>query len=297
MAVLSVPPVLQFFDDSGNPLAGGKIFTYAAGTTTPLATYTDASGSTPATNPIILDAGGYPPASNGNSIWISGSYKFVVQSADGSFTKTTDNVTSFAGITSSIQAAAFIPTGSSIPADGLYKPSPTTIGFSVTNFPVASLDNNGVLSVSGGITTGFGIKPGNNAVADVNTLDWYQEGNFTPVLVGGTVPGTGTYSLQFGKYTRIGNMVSITVEMIWSAHTGTGSASIQGLPFVANTDSTLSVYNNGYATTGTSILSCQVLGGQSNIYLFQTVASTGVTTAAAIDTSVNVICLSGIYFA
>ena len=52
-ANLSAVPKLQFFDNNGNPLVGGKLYTYAAGTTTPLATYTDASSGTPNTNPII----------------------------------------------------------------------------------------------------------------------------------------------------------------------------------------------------------------------------------------------------
>jgi hypothetical protein len=46
---LSSVPKLQFFDANGNPLVGGKLFTYAAGTTTPLATYTDSTGLTPNT--------------------------------------------------------------------------------------------------------------------------------------------------------------------------------------------------------------------------------------------------------
>ena len=67
----------QFFDDNGAPLAGGLIYTYAAGTTTPLATYTSANGLTANTNPIILDAAGRPP----NEIWLTGgfSYKFVLK--------------------------------------------------------------------------------------------------------------------------------------------------------------------------------------------------------------------------
>jgi hypothetical protein len=45
----------QFFNNNGVPLAGGKIYTYAAGTTTPQATYTTNSGVTPHSNPIILN--------------------------------------------------------------------------------------------------------------------------------------------------------------------------------------------------------------------------------------------------
>jgi hypothetical protein len=66
----------QFFDSSGRPLSFGKICTFAGGTNTPLATYTDASGLFQATNPIILDAGGFA------SIWISANtYKFMVRTA------------------------------------------------------------------------------------------------------------------------------------------------------------------------------------------------------------------------
>lgn len=48
----------QFFDNNGDPLTGGKLYTYAAGTTSPQATYTSAAGVSAHSNPIILDAGG-----------------------------------------------------------------------------------------------------------------------------------------------------------------------------------------------------------------------------------------------
>ena len=51
-------PVFHADDGNGNPLSGGKLFTYAAGTTTKIATYTDSTGSTPNTNPIILNSRG-----------------------------------------------------------------------------------------------------------------------------------------------------------------------------------------------------------------------------------------------
>lgn len=54
---LSPGPGFQFFDDSGNPLSGGKVTTYLAGTST-LATVYQTSSGTAHANPIILDAGG-----------------------------------------------------------------------------------------------------------------------------------------------------------------------------------------------------------------------------------------------
>lgn len=53
--VLSPGPKFQAFDNNGRPLVGGKLFTYAAGTNTKLATHTDSSGLADNTNPVILD--------------------------------------------------------------------------------------------------------------------------------------------------------------------------------------------------------------------------------------------------
>lgn len=81
----------QFFDNSGNVLTGGKIFTYAAGTSTPLASYTSSSGATPHANPIILDAAGRVP---GGEIWVTNgvAYKFVLQDANNVLLGTYDNI-------------------------------------------------------------------------------------------------------------------------------------------------------------------------------------------------------------
>lgn len=73
---ISPVPKLQFFDASGNPLAGGKLYTYASGTTTPLTTYTDYTGNSANTNPIILDSRGEA------SVWLGTSlYTMVLRSA------------------------------------------------------------------------------------------------------------------------------------------------------------------------------------------------------------------------
>ena len=82
----------QFFDNNGVILSGGKIFTYAAGTTTPQATYTSASGATPHSNPIILDSAGRVP---GGEIWLTDGlvYKFVIETATGILIGTYDNIT------------------------------------------------------------------------------------------------------------------------------------------------------------------------------------------------------------
>ena len=72
-----------------------------------------------------------------------------------------------------------------------------------------------------------------NASADANTLDDYEEGTFTATVVGGTTAGTGTYSRQVGVYTKIGNLVTCNVWIQWSAHTGTGDLYFGGFPFTS----------------------------------------------------------------
>ena len=80
----------QFFDDNGVPLAGGLIYTYQAGSSTPLVTYTDNSGNIANANPIILDASGRTP----QQIWLltGYSYKFVLQNSDAVLIQTLDNI-------------------------------------------------------------------------------------------------------------------------------------------------------------------------------------------------------------
>jgi hypothetical protein len=78
MASLSPSPKLQFFGTDGLPLVGGKLYTYAAGTTTPIATYTDNTQASLNTNPVILDSAGQA------NVWLADSitYKYVLKTAE-----------------------------------------------------------------------------------------------------------------------------------------------------------------------------------------------------------------------
>ena len=80
----------QFFTNSGVILSGGKLYTYAAGTTTPKTSYTSSSGGTAHTNPIILDSAGRVP---GGEIWIIATpYKFILKDSNDVLIATYDNV-------------------------------------------------------------------------------------------------------------------------------------------------------------------------------------------------------------
>ena len=81
----------QFFTNTGAVLTGGKLYTYAAGTTTPQVSYTTSAGNVARTNPIILDAAGR--VAEGGEIWItSAAYKFVLKDSTDVLIATYDNI-------------------------------------------------------------------------------------------------------------------------------------------------------------------------------------------------------------
>lgn len=82
-----LPPVVRFSDSNGSPLAFGMLYTYQAGTTTPLATYSDSTSSTLNPNPVVLDSTGSASVFLGPSV-----YKFALQNAAGVVQWTADNI-------------------------------------------------------------------------------------------------------------------------------------------------------------------------------------------------------------
>ena len=80
-----------------------------------------------------------------------------------------------------------------------------------------------------------------NPSSDVNTLDDYVEGTWTPSVAGTTTAGSHTYAIRVGNYTKIGNRVFFTAIMILSAKDAAmaGSVSISGLPFTASSTANL----------------------------------------------------------
>ena len=74
----------------GLPLNAGLLYTYQAGSSTPLATYSDSAGTIANTNPITLGTDGRPPS----EIWLLSTYnyKFVLTDSLGSVIGTYDNV-------------------------------------------------------------------------------------------------------------------------------------------------------------------------------------------------------------
>jgi hypothetical protein len=131
----------QFFDDNGIPLAGGLIYSYQAGTSTPQTTYTRAAGDIAHTNPIVLDAAGRVPT---GEIWLTNgvSYKFVLKTADDVLIATYDNIDGINNAPFS-QIATFYPNGS---VTTFYLPLGTSVSTNLTNIFINGVYQNKVAS-------------------------------------------------------------------------------------------------------------------------------------------------------
>ena len=151
-----------------------------------------------------------------------------------------------------------------------------------------SLTGNVVIATSGkGID--FSVTASGTGTMTSELLDDYEEGTFTPTIVGATVAGTGTYSEQNGFYTKVGNRVMVNLALTWSAHTGTGNMRISGLPFNnENTTGNLaipSLYVSNIALTAGNTIQAFVNINGTQILLYQVPTGGGASVVVPIDTA------------
>lgn len=101
MATLTPVPKIQFFDANGQPLVGGKLYSYAAGTVTPQVTYVDQGQTATNTNPVILDSRGEA------SVWLGTlPYKLKLTSATDVEIWTVDDIENDSNVTLATLAAS-----------------------------------------------------------------------------------------------------------------------------------------------------------------------------------------------
>jgi hypothetical protein len=119
---------------------------------------------------------------------------------------------------------------------------------------------------------------------------------FTPAISGLTTAGVGTYTSQQGRYTKLIDIVFFKIELIWTAHTGTGNMAVTGLPFTARNDfnQPIAVYYSDIALTavGNKLLALLVVN-TSRISLLE--VSNGAAAALAIEAA-GTLRLQGAYW-
>ena len=176
---------------------------------------------------------------------------------------------------------------------GWYNIGANNWGFAVSGAKVLDISSTG-LAVTGTTSTTTGMAVGGAtagtggiafpatavAVADVNTLDDYEEGTFTPGISFGAGTTGITYNAQLGSYTKIGNRVicSMYVELT-AKGSSTGQVRVTGLPFTIGNSS------NNYGSAGlriNQISSTGIIQGYPELnttsLLFEQVSTAGTMT-------------------
>lgn len=287
MASLTPTPKQQFFDANGNPLVAGKVYTYAGGTTTPIATYVDQAGATANTNPIILDSRGMA------NIWLQPTvaYKFVVTDENDITQYTTDNIL--------------------VPVDNLSFSSPPPIGDVAPNTGAfttlsATLDvtfsGTGYVQVPSGATTDRPATPAEGMFRYNTTLDvfeGYSNSSWGQVGGAGATGGgpdevfyendqtvTISYTIPSTK-----NAMSTGPITLGAGFSGTGSIAGTTLTIASVTTGALgvgSVITGSGVTAGTTITALGTATGGAGTYTVsasQSVSSTTITAAVIVTVS------------
>lgn len=140
------------------------------------------------------------------------------------------------------------------------------------------------------VLSGGGIRFPSTQVpsGDANTLDDYEEGTFTPTVKGTVSAGSGTYSAQEGRYTKIGDVVYFKLLLSWSASTGTGNLSFGGLPFNAASDTgraVVSIVASNVTLTASNTIVALKTALNNDISAEQMPVGGGSLSAVALDTA------------
>lgn len=105
-----------------------------------------------------------------------------------------------------------------------------TVGNPSTRFGDQTIVSGNLVIGTAGKGIDFSVNPAAAGVVS-EILDDYEYGTWTPVIEGTTSAGTGTYVVQSGRYTKVGNRVFFDCNVAWNAHTGTGNMFLSGFPF------------------------------------------------------------------
>jgi len=150
------------------------------------------------------------------------------------------------------------------------------VGVGLTN-PTEKFEVVGNIKLSGNVipASGFGVDfAATSGTGTSELLSDYEEGTWSPTIIGTSTAGTGTYSNQIGLYTKVGRSVTVNLSLQWTAHTGTGNMRIAGLPFTSanvnfiNYAATIGSFD-GIPLTALNYPAAEVLQGEARISLLQ----------------------------
>jgi len=217
----------QFFDNNGAPLNAGKIYTYQAGSSTPLATYTDNAGLIANTNPIILGTSGRPP----NEIWLTDGffYKFILKDSSDVTIQTYDNLYGILGV---IPAAApsSVPSGCILLWSGSIGSIPA--GFVLCNGSNSTPDlrdrfvvgagSSYAVDATGGSANAIVVSHNHTATSTVTDPGHFHAANFQSSSFAPT-PGGGSNTTAPGNTSSAVTGITVATTVATSGTSGTNA--------------------------------------------------------------------------
>jgi hypothetical protein len=159
--------------------------------------------------------------------------------------------------------------------------------FYINGSPAVQINSSGNIVVNSGSGIDFSATADSAGTMSSELLDDYEEGTFTPTVVGASSAGTATYTEQSGYYTKVGNRVLVNLSLAWSSHTGTGAMRISGLPFtnenVTHNFPIPSFYVSDITLTANNLLQGVVNVNATQILLYQYPVGGGASATIAVD--------------
>lgn len=165
---------------------------------------------------------------------------------------------------------------------GMWSPGADLMAFSLGGTERVRLDAGymRMAAASGGIQF-------NGDTLAANALNDYEEGTWTPVVIGSTLAGTGTYTSQIGTYVKVGKLVFISCTIVWTAHTGTGNMLVTGIPFTAASTKVSGLIISSSLTIPASSFAMIEIQGSQILILSQVVGASGAA-QLAMDTAATI---------
>jgi hypothetical protein len=238
-----------------------------ANTTTTLAKLADvATGNS-------LISGGVGVAPSWGKIGLTTHVSGILPVANGGTNASSASITAFNNITGYTASGATGTTSTNL----VFSTSPSITTPTLVGDATLSTGN----IIQGTAAKGFNFTANTPATGmTTQLLNWYEQGTFTPTLAGSTGNPTPTYTTQVGYYTRVGNLVTIYIQLFTSSYTGgSGTLQVKSLPFSATNGARFNI-NTARITFGlTAVQVCGAVdGGSTTIYFDESNSGTNDTT-------------------
>jgi len=246
-------------------------------------------------NMVFLTSGAAPIATlSSTALTLGSGVNLTIAKTQGILANDTDGYVVYGGSTTIATGATLVVYGEthvSTPNEAQFRVNNTTKMTVASSAVTLGTGVNLVMASGQGID--FSATANGSGTVTSEVLSDYEEGTWTPTIIGLSTAGAGTYTTQAARYTKIGRTVHVHGSIGWSAHTGTGDMAIDGLPFTPVVANTAGLYAPAALISyNLTLPASNVLGGYvgintPRIVLISLPVAGGAYASLAIDTAVT----------